>query len=175
MALNKWLLALALVILTVSIDQLAKLWILDNVAYLETRPIIASWQPYLQITRTINTGIAFGLAIGGNTVVLILSVVITLGLLWMLKSAQAPERLQQIALALVIGGAVGNIIDRVRLGHVVDFVHITIPGIISNVSNFADHFVVIGVGLLLLDSFINPQISTDEPQTADETRVSKIS
>lgn len=170
MSIKKWTPVVLIVVLAIFIDQIAKWWVVNNVVVNQTVPILESLQPYLQITRTTNTGFAFGLATGGSTIILVVSSLVTLGLLWMVAQTEETERLQLIAFALVIGGAIGNIIDRIRLGHVVDFVHVHIPGIISNVSNFADHFVVIGVGLLLLDSFLQErrESSQEESDTVDE-------
>lgn len=171
MSIKKWMPVALIAIIIILIDQIAKLWVVNNVVVGQTIPILESLQPYLQITRTTNTGFAFGLATGGSTIILILSSVVTLVLLWMVSQTEEAERLQLIAFSLVIGGAVGNIIDRIRLGHVVDFVHVYIPGLISNVSNFADHFVVIGVGLLLLDGFLQEHRKSEDTDASsqDET------
>lgn len=154
MSLKKWLPLLLISSLVIALDQIAKWWVVQNLVIGQIMPILEMFQPYLQITRITNTGFAFGMASGGSNIILVLSSIVTLVLLWMYIQSKKTDTLQHIALAMVIGGAIGNIIDRIRLGHVVDFVHVTIPGFISNVSNFADHFVVIGVGLLLLDSFL---------------------
>ncbi len=172
MSLKKYLPLLIIAPLAILIDQLAKVWIINNVMLGQTIPILEGLQPYLQITRTTNTGFAFGLASDGNMIILILAVIITIALLWMYVSSKPTEGLQRIAFALVIGGAIGNIIDRIRLDHVVDFVHVTIPGLLSNVSNFADHFVVIGVIVLFIDSFLNEAVEesdTPSPQELDES------
>lgn len=170
MSLKKYIPLLIIAPVAILIDQLSKLWIIDNIILGQTIPILESLQPYLQITRTTNTGFAFGLASDGNTVILVLAIIITIVILWMYASSKPSEGLQRIAFAMVIGGAIGNIIDRIRFDHVVDFVHITIPGFISNVSNFADHFVVVGVIILLIDSVINGEIDNDESnQLVDES------
>ena len=66
--------------------------------------------------------------------------------------------LTRLGIALVVGGALGNAIDRLTRGAVVDFVHLEIPGVIANVSNLADHAIVVGVILMLIDSwFLQPR------------------
>jgi len=152
----------------ITLDQITKLWVVNNLVLYDPVPLLEALQPYLQITRTTNTGFAFGMGSGGSTIILILSSCVTMVLLWMYAQSKKSDILQQIALSMLIGGALGNIIDRIRLGHVVDFVHITIPGLISNVSNFADHFVVIGVGLLLLDGFLQESRKPKEENTKNE-------
>lgn len=169
MSLKKWLPVIVITGFVILLDQIAKWWIVSNLSIGETVPLLEGLQPYLQITRTTNTGFAFGLASGGNLIILVLSSLITVGLLWMVYQLNETQRLQLVALAMIIGGASGNIIDRIRFSHVVDFVHIYIPDLISNVSNFADHFVVIGVGLLLIDSFLQEQgqKKNDSPATSE--------
>lgn len=164
MSLKKWSPLFVIALLVILLDQITKLWVINNVLVGQTIPIVPSLQPYLQITRTINTGFAFGIGTGGSFVILILSSIVTVILLWMYYSSDEADRLQHIAFAMVIGGALGNIIDRIRLNHVVDFVHITIPSFISNVSNFADHFVVLGVIILLIDSLINEREQSELEQ-----------
>lgn len=166
MSLKKWLPLLIVSPLVIAIDQVAKLWVVNTLILGETYPLIPVLAPYLQITRATNTGIAFGIGEGAGLIFTILPVIILAVLLWMYAKSQAQEWLQHIALAMVVGGAIGNIIDRLRLDHVIDFVHIYIPDLISNVSNFADHFIVIGVILLLLESFLQERSkSKDEAQT----------
>lgn len=165
MSLQKYIPLLSLTPLVIALDQVSKQWVMETLVLNQNRMIHPSIHPYLQITRTINTGIAFGLGTGGSQIFLLLSLIITSVLIWMYVQSDSQARLQQVALAIIIAGAVGNIIDRVRLGHVVDFVHLTIPHILSNVSNFADHAVVIGVIILLLDSFLQERQSS-EPEAA---------
>ena len=68
---------------------------------------------------------------------------------------QIPDEAQitRIATGLICGGALGNAVDRIRHEHVVDFIHYQIPGVISNVSNLADHAIVFGVALILIESW----------------------
>lgn len=161
--LKHWLPFVIFVSLTLLVDQLAKQWIITNFAVGESQALLP---PFLQITRSINTGIAFGIGSGGSTIFLVLSVIIVVGLVIFYAQTEPTARMQHIALGLVVGGALGNVIDRLRFGHVVDFVHITLPNVISNVSNFADHFIVIGVGLMLLDSILQSQRERRQQQEA---------
>jgi signal peptidase II len=57
-------------------------------------------------------------------------------------------------MGLICGGALGNVLDRLQHGFVVDFIHYQIPGVISNVSNLADHAIVLGVILIYVDSWL---------------------
>lgn len=153
--LRRWLILIVGVALALLVDQIAKQWVLANMQEGETRLLLAALHPYLQLTRTANTGIAFGLGSGSSEIFLVISAVIIIALLVYYSRAETMLRLEQVGLILVIGGALGNAIDRIRFGHVVDFVHVWIPPLgISNVSNFADHMIVIGVGLLLVASIL---------------------
>jgi len=79
--------------------------------------------------------------------------IITGLLIYYWRSQKDDRVLMMIALGLVVGGALGNILDRVQHGHVVDFIHYQIPGLISNVSNLADHAIVLGVFMLMFDNW----------------------
>ena len=169
---RKWLRLILVAAIVFGIDQLAKAWVVASMAVGETIEIIPPLAPYFQLTRVTNTGIAFGMFTGGNLVLLLLTSIVVIILLVIYHSLPPQLRLQQIAFAMIIGGALGNIVDRIRFGHVVDFVHVIIPNVVSNVSNFADHFVVIGVLLILLDTFLherreNDKIAESEPISAE--------
>ncbi len=153
--LRRWLILIVGVAIALLIDQTAKHWVVTNMQDGETRLLLESLHPYLQLTRTANTGIAFGLGSGSSEIFLVISAIIIIALLIYYSRAETLYPLEQIGLVLVIGGAIGNAIDRLRFSYVVDFVHVRIPPLgISNVSNFADHMIVIGVGLLLLASIL---------------------
>lgn len=176
---HKWLILMGIAITVFLIDQLAKLWVVTQMVIGQTIEIIPPLAPYFQLTRSMNTGIAFGLFTGGNSFLLIVTSAVVFVLLYIYRTLPDNARLQQVGYAIIIGAALGNILDRIRYGHVVDFVHITIPNLISNVSNFADHFVIVGVIVILLDSFINApnekqksaedKIQTLEPASNDDT------
>jgi signal peptidase II len=154
MKLNKWVLFVGLVVVVIGIDQVSKAWVLENV------PLGTSWQaipalyPFFQVTFSQNTGAAFGMFQDFGMVLLVLALLISLGILVFYSRLESHERLMQIGLVLIWSGAIGNVIDRIQHGFVVDFVQLTIPGIISNVSNFADHFIILGVVILLIDNLL---------------------
>ena len=106
---------------------------------------------FLRLTLIHNRGAAFGLTIGGPLVHTAVAVG-ALGLLaWMYRGLPAQARLQRGALALVLGGALGNIVDRVRLHEVVDFIDVGLSEAWRwPVFNVADSCVTIGVLLLVV-------------------------
>ena len=145
----------------VVIDQLSKAWIartlpLDG-AYL-------SLIPGLGITHTRNSGAAFGIlrslelrvgswVIDGTVLLGILSLLVSLGLVvFLARNGRTLTALTRTALSLVLAGALGNGIDRLRLGYVVDFLHFKVGSFDFPVFNLADTCVVIGASLLIIGS-----------------------
>lgn len=152
--LRKWLLLFGIATFIISIDQISKNWVLDNLLLYESIQPIPALVPLFQITRSFNTGAAFGVLPNAGDIFLVLAMLIITGLLIYYWRSQKDDRvLMMIALGLVVGGALGNILDRVQHGHVVDFIHYQIPGLISNVSNLADHAIVLGVFMLMFDNW----------------------
>ncbi|MFN8374204.1 MAG: signal peptidase II [Anaerolineae bacterium] len=137
---RRWLLLLMVAAVVIFIDQFSK-WVIVNT--LQPYEFVPLLPPFLYLTFSANTGAAFGFLPDAGTLFLVLAVVIVGIMLFTYPRVEA--QVTRIAIGLVIGGALGNAIDRLHYGHVVDFVHIVVPGIISNVSNFADHAIVIGV------------------------------
>jgi signal peptidase II len=174
--LKKWLPLILVSSLVILIDQISKAWVVANFELGSGFAILA---PVLYITRSINTGVAFGLGEGGNQFFLILVLLLISGLLWMYAQSKADAVLQHISLALIIGGALGNLIDRIQHGHVVDFVHIVLPNIVSNVSNLADHAIVIGVPLMLLDGILQERkekaVAKLKTEEISENAISEVS
>ena len=135
-------------------DQISKWWVLD-VFDLPARvsvPVL----PFLNLTMVWNRGITFGLLSSNSTwgavmlAAVALAVVVALTVwLW-----QAERMAVALALGAVAGGAVGNVIDRIAYGAVVDFLHAHAWGWSWYVFNVADAAIVCGVGLLLLDSLL---------------------
>ena len=108
--------------------------------------------PFLNMTMVWNEGISFGLFNDGNggtaLPLIILSLIIsTIFAIWLTKSKHV---MQSIGLALVIGGALGNVIDRFRFGAVMDFIDIHAFGYHYPSFNIADSAIVIGVGILII-------------------------
>lgn len=149
---RKWIILGSASFITILVDQLSKVWVVDNLQLYETIQPIPALAPLFQITRSTNTGAAFGMLPMAGNAFLILAIVIICFMLWYFRDMPADARFVSIAVGMVIGGAIGNVIDRLQYGHVVDFVHYQIPNVISNVSNLADHVIVLGVLLIIGDS-----------------------
>ncbi|HEY2274298.1 MAG TPA: signal peptidase II [Steroidobacteraceae bacterium] len=147
----RWLpLSLAVIIA----DQASKAWILHHFFLFERVHLL----PVLDLILTYNTGAAFSMladAAGWQRwvfVTLAIGVSVTL-VLWLRRLAAASHALIACGLALIVGGALGNMLDRLRLGHVIDFIHAHWGPHYFPAFNVADSAITIGAGLLLLDAW----------------------
>jgi signal peptidase II len=112
--------------------------------------------PFLALFRTHNTGIAFSMlsSFGGYGLVLLTMAVIGV-VLWIAARSEPDQLIARIGFALIIGGAIGNLIDRVLLGYVVDYVLFHLPNWSFAVFNLADAFITVGAGMVILDEFLS--------------------
>jgi signal peptidase II len=129
------------------LDQLTKSWVRASMTLNETIPVIGN---VVRLTYIHNEGAAFGLSIGANSsqIFLVLATIASALVLYLLLTSPREERLQRVALALILGGALGNIIDRIRWSMVVDFIQVGIAGHFWPIFNVADSAVTIGAVLL---------------------------
>jgi len=148
-------------------DQLTKTLVVRNLALYESWLPVSALYPYFQITRSHNTGAAFGflsnVAMTGDLLLLV-ALVVSGVLLWSYPRIEDDQPLARFATALIVGGALGNALDRIFYGHVIDFIHYQLPGVISNVSNLADHAIVLGVGLMIWSSWRAAPPPTTTPE-----------
>lgn len=135
------------------LDQVSKTWIVLN---LELHQSIPVW-PMFSIVHAHNYGAAFGFlnyAGGWQTLFFaLIAIGVSLVLLVWLKRVAATERQLSIALALVLGGAIGNLIDRLRYDYVIDFILVYYQDWYFPAFNIADSAIFIGAVLLIMDSF----------------------
>ena len=139
-------------LVTLLLDQISKLWVLFGYQ-IELHGDLRL-APFATITLVWNRGLSYGLfqqeAEWGRWALVIISFIAAIAFsVWLAKN---PPRLVAWALGLVIGGAIGNGIDRAAYGAVVDFVHLHWGGFSWYVFNVADCAIVVGVALLLLDA-----------------------
>lgn len=134
------------------IDQLVKWWIIEGLGLkaLESVPVL----PFFSLTWVENRGVSMGMLTADTDVGRWLLVALTAAIsafvaVWIRREQHWPEVL---ALGLVLGGALGNIVDRVRFGYVVDFVHLHLGRWSFYVFNVADAAISIGVVVLLLST-----------------------
>ncbi len=188
---HKPLVVVALVI--VAIDQITKQLVVANMYQGQSIPVLGDW---LRLTYTENPGMAFGIEFGAPALVTIFSIVATALILFYLARVGRLYTPYRYSLALVLGGAFGNIIDRVFygalmydeplfLGRVVDFIHVNlwrghipegVPFFGGNyvalfpIWNVADMSIVVGVvGILIFQRTFHEALSAHEEATALET------
>lgn len=146
--------AFGLALVIIVIDQLTKAWMIDGLSLQEVRQIPV-WPPLFHLSWVENTGVSFGLFGGGSArwALVVFSIIVACVLaVWAMR---ADRRLLAAALGMVMGGALGNVIDRIRFGYVVDFLDFSGIGFFPWVFNVADSAITIGVVLLILDSFLS--------------------
>ena len=145
-----------LVIATLALDQLTKWMVLDSIWYPPRRIVVTDFLNFIPVA---NKGISFGLFQSSSSLgtwiitVFALCVIIVMGI-WFFYAKRAWLR---IALALVIGGALGNVIDRLHLGWVVDFIDFYFWGWHWPAFNIADSAITIGVIILVIDGLFTPK------------------
>jgi len=146
-----WTRWLALSAAVVAADLATKEWVSSTFRYAETVEVL----PFFNLVLVHNTGAAFSFLAGAGGwqrwFFTVIAVVISTVLVWMLRKP-GTGRLLSGALALVLGGALGNLYDRVTLGYVVDFVQLHAGGHYFPAFNIADSAITAGVVLLLWDS-----------------------
>lgn len=142
---KKMLILIAIIVL---IDQLTKTWIRINFNYLETITIINN---FFNITYTKNTGGAWSILEGNQLFLIIVSIIFLIVLTLYIKKEKNITNLSLTSFSLIISGIIGNLIDRIFLNAVVDFLSFKIIDYYFPIFNFADIMIVIGVTLLMID------------------------
>jgi len=139
-----WLLLLPIAALVLVLDQLSKAWVLRHI------PLGESWAPIPSLARIFtfrhvtNTGAAFGLFPNGGTIFLAIAVVVIVAIIVYTRYLSVERWPVLLSLGLQLGGAMGNLVDRLRFGHVVDFLDFSF----WPTFNVADSAIVCGVALL---------------------------
>ncbi len=136
-----------------ALDIWTKRWATATLAHRDPVQLIGD---YLRFTYTRNSGVAFGLGAGVPFPYYLFSIVAVVAILWMFASGRARGIGRQVALALILGGAVGNLIDRVTTGEVVDFIELGWGRFRWPVFNVADSAVTVGVILFGLGLTSHP-------------------
>ena len=137
--------------LIVAADRLIKILVERSMSYQETIDLL----PFFALFRTHNQGIAFSMLWGlGPLPLIAISLGVIAFVLWLWRSSPADRIVAHIGFALVIGGAVGNLIDRAMYGYVIDYFLFHTPVWSFAVFNLADAAITIGAGLIILDEFL---------------------
>ena len=111
--------------------------------------------PFLALYRTYNTGIAFSmLSSFSDTGLIVVAVAVVAFVLYLAARTPPGQVLARTGFALVVGGALGNLVDRAIYGHVIDYVLFHTPVWSFAVFNLADAFITVGAGLVLIEEFV---------------------
>jgi signal peptidase II len=163
---------LAVFLVTLPLDQISKQWIIANIHYGEVVPVIPG---FFEITQVRNPGGAFSFFASGSLehrmYFFIGMGALAIGLLLLFLHRLEPHaRLASIALGGILGGAIGNLIDRIAYHEVIDFINIHLSSTyIWPTFNFADSFIVVGVGLLLAEVFFAREDDAESHPTRDDS------
>ena len=152
---------LALSALIIAADQVSKSYIMRHFGEFEFRTIL----PVLDITRMHNVGAAFSFLASASGWQRWLFIALALGvsgaiIAWLVRLPKGAHSLLAGGLALVLGGAVGNVIDRIQLGFVVDFIHFHWDRAYFPAFNVADSAITVGAACLLLDALFDSRRKT---------------
>ncbi len=155
MTLSRRMLWPVLSLVIVAADQLTKLMVIDNLTYLQRIPILS----VLDLVHLHNTGAAFSFLAGASGwqnwmfagVAIVVSGVI---FWWLVKLPEGGRRVLSLGLALVLGGAIGNLIDRILYGYVIDFILFYYHEWSYPAFNIADSAITCGVALILFDGVV---------------------
>ena len=168
---RKFLIVLTAIILgAIALDQLTK-WL--AVVYLQGEPSFPLWKGVLHFTFVKNEGAAFGIFSDQRWIFMLFSSVAIIILLVYLFRFYQKNMLVSISLAMIIGGGIGNMVDRIALGYVIDFIDFTL--INFAVFNVADSFVTVGafvlMGYLIWDLVREWKQGKEKKNDSEETSV----
>lgn len=146
--------------LILAIDQASKWMVASTMAESQSIPVLGD---FFRLTYIHNRGAAFGIDVGSPLLHLFFSLAALGALGWMFHTAPPGARLLRCSLSMVLGGALGNIVDRVRLEKVVDFFDFGLGDLRWPVFNVADSFVTVGIFLLILTYSRHQEAQTPAP------------
>ena len=153
-----------LFLILILLDQATKLLVASRLDLGESQSIIGD---VLRLTYVRNPGAAFSVSFGNPQVMFAITIIVVTFLLYLyVKGAVRPDTIPgKIALLMIFSGAAGNLIDRVRMGEVIDFIEMGIGRYHWPVYNFADIYITLGMVFL----FLSYAAKKDAPDTSDST------
>jgi signal peptidase II len=154
--------------IVIALDQWTKMLVRANIPDYTSMAPIPGLEDYLLFEHVHNSGAAFGILQGLGGPLIIVAVIVSLAMLFYIRYIPAAAWFVLVLLGLQLGGAIGNVVDRVNQGYVTDFVRLGIPGIYYipnfNVADNAIVFGVIGLGIYIMWSDYKKQ--SEEKQAA---------
>ena len=153
-----------LVAVAVALDQWIKYLVETRLVLHEQVDIL----PFLALYRTYNTGVAFSmLSSFGDTGLIVVSLAVVAFVLYLATRSTADQWLARIGFALIVGGAIGNLIDRAVYGHVIDYILFHTPVWSFAVFNLADAFITVGAIMVLAEEFFGWRRQRADTDTSD--------
>jgi signal peptidase II len=152
--LSRPLIAILAIIVAVVLDQLVKIAVETHLPLEEAVPLV----PFLALYRTYNLGVAFSLLSGMEREFIVgMRLVIVAFVLWLWRRTPNDRPFAHMGFALIISGAIGNLIDGFLYGHVIDYILFHTATWSFAVFNLADSFITVGAGLVILDELVGPK------------------
>jgi signal peptidase II len=140
---------------TIALDQWSKWWLLYVVGMIDRPPIVV--HEYFSLVMVWNRGVSFGMLNHPERApYLLIAVALVIAAVLLRMALKSPHRWERIGYGLVIGGAIGNVIDRIRYGAVADFFYAHVGDIGWPAFNVADAAICVGVGILLIMLWRHP-------------------
>jgi len=136
------------------IDQISKILVIK---YIDINNSIELIKNFFYLTYTHNEGAAFSILTGQRIFLILIAITILVILFNYIRKNKIKNKVETVAFSLIIGGSLGNLIDRIVRGYVVDFLDFKILGYNYPIFNIADTFIVVGVFLLLILTFRKEQ------------------
>lgn len=152
-------LLLGLAVVVFALDQLTKIWIVNRLpfpTYGEGAGAITVIQDFFYLVHVGNTGAAWSMFSGQSYLLALLAGATLVAIFWWRHALGLRDRLPQLCFGLLCGGIVGNLVDRIYYGHVVDFIDLHFGSYVYPTFNVADAGICVGVILYLWHSFRSP-------------------
>ena len=145
-----------ILLLIIGLDQLTKSWIESILQLHESIELIPG---FFSLTYARNTGAAWSMLAGQMTFFIVLTSAVLCGLIWLMVKTPKESTWTRISFSLIMGGAIGNFIDRISFGYVRDFLDFILFGYDFPIFNVADMALCIGVALLALVTLMDKEES----------------
>jgi signal peptidase II len=133
-----------LVLAVFALDRFFKQAAVSNLLPSATHPII---QGFLHLTYVRNTGVAFGLMQGQRALLIFTGIVVCIVIMWLYAKTDQNDLLLKLSFAMILGGSLGNLYDRIMYGFVIDYIDFRV----FPVFNFADMMINVGILLVIVD------------------------
>ena len=187
---NKWPFHIAVIVFSIVADQLTKLWALarfTNETGAPNHDVINILGEFLRFQLVFNKGAAFSSRpqdlmpfLSPTVFFILISIVAVVVMGWFYRNIDKRDWMSRLGVVMILGGAIGNFIDRMRLQMVVDFIDCDLPDFIMTrfpTFNVADSFVTVGVAIVILSPFvlkkIHRQIKEEKEQAKEEKEQAK--